>query len=223
MRTSMLVMAAVGAVSASSASAIVVGVGTSAAPWQGYMNVSELPSNGGAFVFGSPWGVPDLRATFDDPNNRVALSPNTVNDPSPFWYVGGGAPGSPGNKFMEANLYIETTDVLNGQTVTFQGNVISSSLTNAHQAFVFIKDFAPDYSSVVQTIVPLGPGPFSINLNTDPGLGRHVQYGFQLRGENVWVTDVAPFGNIQIGTIPAPASAGLLAVVGLFAARRRRA
>ncbi|MFN7021933.1 MAG: hypothetical protein ACK4WH_11480 [Phycisphaerales bacterium] len=211
-----------GALTASAAQAAVVGVGDSTSPWLGFMNVFELPSNGGAFVFASPWGVADLVATFDDANSNLTFSPNTIGDPNPFWYVGGGGPGAPGNKLMEANLYIETTDVLNGQNVTFQGSVISSSLTQAHQAFVFIRDFAPDYSSVVETIVPLGAGPFSISLATDPGAGRHVQYGFQMRGENVWVTDVGPFGNVMITTIPTPATAGLFALAGVAAASRRR-
>ncbi|MBU6328143.1 MAG: hypothetical protein KGQ89_10970, partial [Verrucomicrobia bacterium] len=29
-----------------------------------YMNIYELPSNGGAYSFGSPWGVGELNATF---------------------------------------------------------------------------------------------------------------------------------------------------------------
>lgn len=208
---------------AATSQAAVVGVGDSASPWLGFMNVFELPANGGGYVFGSSWGVPDLVATFDDPNHKVTLSPNSIGDTSPFWYIGGGGPGAPGNKIMEANLYVETTNVFNGQTLTFQGNVLSSTFTSAHQVSVFVRDFAPDYSSLNQTIVPLGAGPFSISLATDPGAGRHVQYGFQVRGVNVWVTDTAPFGNMMIATIPSPGAAGVLALGGVLAARRRRA
>jgi hypothetical protein len=79
--------------------------GTDGIGWRGFMNVLELPANGGGFVFGSPWGVGDLVAEFDDPNAKLTLSPNTINDPDPFWYQGGGGPGAPGNKVMDANLF----------------------------------------------------------------------------------------------------------------------
>lgn len=210
---------------AAAAQGVVVTPGDSTAPWLGFMNVFELPSNGGGFVFPSSWGVADLSVSFNDPGQSLTFSPNSIGDANPFWYIGGGGPGAAGNKIMEANLYIETTDVLNGQTVNFQGTVLSNTFTAAHQAFVFIRDFAPDYSSLNQTIVPLGAGPFNISLATDPGAGRHVQYGFQVRGVNVWVTDLAPFGNMVISTaVPGPGAAALMGFgVMLTAARRRRA
>jgi hypothetical protein len=193
------------------------------APWQGFMNVFELPANGGGFVFGSGWGTADLVATFS--GDVLTLKPNSVNDVSTFWYQGGGAPGNPGNKTMEANMYVEATNTLSGQTVTFQGNVLANSLTSAHSAVVFIKDFAPDYSSHVPVTIPVTPGPFSISLNTLPGVGRHVQYGFAMTGPNVWITDVAPFGSVQVTAIPEPmaltlAGAGLLGIVAIRRLRR---
>jgi len=42
-------------------------------------------------------------------------------------------------------------------------------------------------------------GEFSISLDTINDAGRHVQWGFQMIGVNVWVTDVAPFGTMSIG------------------------
>jgi len=199
-----------------------VTVGNSTQPWLGFMNVFNLPSDGGAYQFGGPWGVPDLVATFDDPNDKLTLSPNTIGDPNPYWYIGGGGPGAPGNKIMEANLYIEMTDdALAGQTMFFDGTVLSNTFTSAHQSYIFIRDFAPDYSTFNQTIVPALPGPFSISLALDPGPGRHVQYGFQTVGVNVWFTDTAPFGNVVIAT-PEPASLALLALGGLAVLRRRR-
>ncbi len=203
------------------ANAVIVSVDPSGGPWLGFMNVFELPVNGGGYVFGSPWAPADLVATFDDPNNKLTLSPNTIGDASPFWYIGGGGPGAPGNKIMEANLYQEYTDVFNGQTVTFQGSVISNSFTSAHTATIFIRDFAPDYSSFNQTVISLVPGPFSLSLNADAGAGRHVQYGFQVSGENVWITDVGPFGNAMI-TTPEPGTLALLGFAGLAIFRRRR-
>jgi hypothetical protein len=204
------------------ANAVIVSVDPSGGPWQGFMNVFELPVNGGGYVFGSPWAPADLVATFDDPNNKLTLSPNSVGDPNPFWYIGGGGPGAPGNKIMDANLYQEYTDVYNGQTVTFEGAVISNTFTQAHVAKIFIRDFAPDFSSFNEVSVPIAPGPFSISLNADAGAGRHVQYGFQVVGENVWATDVGPFGNAMIRTIPEPGTLALLGFAGLAIFRRRR-
>lgn len=164
--------------------------------WLGYMNVSRLPADGGAFLFGNGWNTADLRATFSGPT--LTLSPNTINDAGTYWYAGGGAPGNPGNKIMGANMYVEKTGPLSGQTVTFTGRVLANSLTSAHSSVAFIKDFAADYSSSNVVTVPLVNGVFSISLATDPGAGRHVQYGFQTTGPNVWSTDVAPFGSVQI-------------------------
>jgi len=215
------VLALAGLISGSAASAAVFAVGDSNAPWLGYMNVFNLPADGGAFQFGSPWGKPDLNTTFDDVAGTLTLSPNTIGDPNPYWYIGGGGPGAQGNKIMEANLYQEFNGSLAGQTVTFQGNVLSNSFTGAHSAIAFVKDYAPDFSSFTVSQVALTPGAFSISLNTINDPARHVQFGFQVVGVDVWFTDTAPFGNAVIST-PAPGSLALVGVCGVIAARRRR-
>ncbi|TWT78894.1 hypothetical protein CA13_02910 [Planctomycetes bacterium CA13] len=191
------------------------------AAWQGFMNVSELDNTP---VFSSGWGVPDLNATFNV--DTLVLSPNTIGDPDPFWYIGGGAPGNPGNKIMDANLFVQVDDTFAGETVTFEGVVEANTFTTAHQASIFIRDFAPDFSSFTDTTIPLTLGAFSIDLAADPGVGRHVQYGFNVVGENVWVTDTAPFGSATISVpsaVPEPGSLGFLALaaVGLVTRRRR--
>ena len=164
----------------------------------GFMNVFNLPVNGGAFQFGSGWGIADLTASYT--GNVVTLGPNVIGDPNPYWYIGGGGPGSPGNKIMEANLYAEPAGSLPGQNVTFVGNVLSNTLTSAHKVVAFIKDFAPDFSSFnITTVVLPTSGSFSISLATVNDPARHVQWGFQMTGPCVWVTDVAPFGSVSIG------------------------
>jgi hypothetical protein len=189
------------------------------ASWLGFMNVSELPANGGTYVFGQAWGTADLQATFSGP--VLTLAPNTIADPAEFWYIGGGGPGAPGNKIMDANFYQEMTGPLAGQTVTFTGEVLANSLTLAHTAVAFVKDFAPDYSSSITMTVALSPGVFSVSLDTINDPARHVQFGFQMIGPNVWATDVASFGDVDITAIPEPSFAALvlLGIAGLAVRR----
>ncbi len=212
------------ALAGGAANAANVSVDDSTAPWLAYMNVFELPANGGGFVFGSAWAIPDLAASFDDGAGTVTMSPNSIADPDPFWYIGGGGPGAMGNKIMEANLYQESSDgSLSGTTVTFAGFIQSNSFTDAHQARLFIRDFSADYSSVIETFIDADAGAFSFSMDTLGDAGRHVQWGMQVRGENVWITDTAPFGNMVISTVPTPGALALLGLGGLGMARRRRA
>jgi hypothetical protein len=220
MKTTACALLCVLAGAAGAQAQVVLGVPDSSAPWLGYMNWFELPANGGGFAGGSPWGVPDLRAQFSP--TVLTLLPNSIGDPSPFWYTPSSS-GPIGNKIMEANLYIESTGgALNGQNVSFQGTILSNTFTSAHQVFVFIKDFAPDFSSVVQTLVPVSSaGAFSVSLNTINDPNRKVQYGFQVVGENVWISRAPAFGSMTIA-IPTPGAAALIGLGGLVAMRRRR-
>jgi hypothetical protein len=198
------------------------------APWQGFMNVFEIPQNGGAYSFGSSWGTADLTATFSGP--VLTLGPNTINDPNPFWYSPSGGPGAIGNKTMDANMYVETTGVFTGQSLTFTGDVLANTLVghvnqlgNGWTSEAFIKDFAPDYSSSVSVTAPLVNGIFNISLSTINDPARHIQYGFETIGPDVWSTDVGPYGNIQIIGVPEPSGLAVT-VVGALAAlcwRRR--
>ena len=194
------------------------------ASWQGFMNVFELPSNGGGYVFGSGWGTADLTATFSGPT--LTLGPNSIGDPNPFWYTPSGGPGATGNKIMDANMYVEpAAGSLSGQNVTFAGVVLSNSLVSPYTSVAFIKDFAPDFSSFNQVTAPLTPGPFLISLNTLAG-ARHVQYGFETKGPDVWITDRGPVGEVKIvaAGVPEPAVLTLAGIgaICLAAFRRRR-
>jgi hypothetical protein len=221
--TSMAVWALVGAGINTNAATVAV---DPSAPWQGFMNVFEIPQHGGGYVFGSPWGTVDLRATWAGP--VLSLSPNTIGDPDPFWYTPAGGPGAVGNKMMDANMYVETTGVYAGQTVAFGGTVLANTLVgnvdangNGWTSVAFIKDFAPDYSSFVSVTAPLVNGNFNISLNTINDPARHIQYGFETIGPDVWVTDVGQYGSIQI--VPEPGSLALLGLgFGLTGLLRRR-
>lgn len=191
----------------------------------GFMNVFELPANGGGYVFGTSWGVADLSASFS--GDTVTFGPNSVGDPSSFWYTPSGGPGATGNKITEANLYGEYNDVLAGQTLNFSGTVLSNTLDGAHTAIAFIRDFAPDFSSNVSVTVPLTSGDFFLTLALIDSPGRHVQYGIAMTGPNVWITDAAAVGTLVVGpiaAIPEPSSFALLggAAIGLCVVGLRR-
>ena len=173
--------------------------------WQGFMNVFALPEDGGGYFFGSGWGTADLTAVFDGP--VLTLGPNTIGDPNEYWYKGEGpspgGPGAPGNKNMDANFYLEPpAGTLSGQSITFTGTVLSNTLVAPYTSVAFIKDFAADYSSNVTVTVPLTPGVFTVTLDTIADPSRHVQFGFETMGPNVWVTDVGPLGNVKVTAFP---------------------
>lgn len=220
------VLAGIAAAVATSAASAAVNVTVNpAAPWLGFMNVFNLPApaGDGAYQFGSPWGTADLTATFS--GDVLTLGPNSIGDPNEYWYQGvgpnPGGPGAPGNKIMEANMYVEDNS-LAGQVVSFTYEVLSNSFTSAHNSVAFIKDFAFDYSTNVTVTLPLTPGVHTITLDTIDDPSRHVQYGFQTTGVNVWITDVAPFGNAKIrGVIPEPTTMLALVALAPLALRRR--
>jgi hypothetical protein len=175
----------------------------SSATWSGYMNVSETPQNGGGYDYGSSWGVADLQAVFN--SLGLVLLPNDINDTSTNYYLPSGGPGAVGNKTMDASLDVDTT--LPGMNVTFSGTVLSNTLVSASNtnaigngwtSVAFIHDFAPDYSSFRSVSIPLKPGPFSISMVTVGDPARHIQYGFETVGPDVWITDVPAYGNVII-------------------------
>jgi hypothetical protein len=168
------------------------------AAWIGFMNVFELPENGGGYVFGSVWGTADLKANFSGPT--LTLQACFVNDPSAFWFnPAPGGPGVPGNKTMDANMYVEPAPgTYVGQTLTFNGSVLSNSLISPYTSVAFIKDFVSDFSSSVSATVPLNSGPFSVSLLTSSDPTHHIQYGFETIGPNAWSTDIDAKGSVQV-------------------------
>ena len=181
--------------------------------WLGYMNVLESlanPTNSLGFVTGSVWATKDLRAIFC--GSSLILSPNTIDDAGPYWYVSTNSP-SVNNKTMNANFYVEPAGSLPGQLVTFSGtvnlNTLVGPLNPAGQGWTvkaFIKDFAPNYSAFTpaEVVVPAS-GNFSVQLQTSYVAENHVQYGFTVEGPCVWPTDsaLAGYGKVQIAATSA--------------------
>jgi len=213
-----------------SASAVTYSVNPGAT-WSGYMNVFETPQNGGGYLWGSGWGLADLNTSWAGP--VLSLSPNTIGDPNSYWYTPAGGPGAIGNKIMAASFYQEFNVLLAGQSVTFTGDVLANSLLssvnqqgNGWTSVAFIKDFAPDYSSFNVVSVPLTAlGVFSVTMNTVNDPARHVQFGFETIGPDVWATDAGAYGNVQITAVPEPTIAALMfcGLAGLAFGKRRKA
>jgi hypothetical protein len=174
-------------------------------PWLGFMNVSDLPANGGAYRFGSTWGTAALTAFFTG-TNTLTLMPNTntYNPADPYWVN----PDGTGNKIMEANFYIENTG-LRGQTVTFTLTVLSNNLfkaANGHvtQAFVKTLDSASNYQLVpgayefVELTNSTTPYTISITVNVPAGASMVPQYGFVTTGPDANPAWVATNGIVSI-------------------------
>ena len=197
----------------------------------GFMNVFELPVNGGGYVFGSGWGPGDLVSSFA--GNTLTLRPNQIGDPNPFWYIGGGGPGQAGNKIMDASLYNETTGVNVGVTFMFTGNVLANTLNGAinpyngttYSSVAFIKDFVANFSSFTSTTVALTPGVFNLSLLTSADPTHHIQYGFETIGSDIWATDTALNGGAftaVIAPVPEPSTLALCGLASLALIRRRK-
>jgi hypothetical protein len=233
-QTSLATLLLVGVVSKSNAVTYTVDPG---ATWSGFMNVFNTGGAGyglagaGGYVFSSGWGTSDLRATFA--GSDLTLSANTIGDPNSFWYTPSGGPGAVGNKIMDASFYQEFNGPLAGTTVNFTGDVLSQTLAfgpvdaagHGWTSIAFIKDFAPDFSSFVGTTVNLTPGVFNLSLATINDPLRHVQFGFETIGPDVWAGDPLSVPSIVITAVAVP-EPSTLALAGLAAAmlviRRRK-
>jgi len=168
--------------------------------WVGFMNVSDLPADGGAYQFGSGWATADLDANFTGAG--LVLTPNDNIDRSnpidSYWWKApnDGSLAAVGNKNMDAAMYVQD-DTLAGSTVVFSGTCVSNTLVSPYTCVVFIKDFAPDYSSSTSTTAALATGaPFSISLAT--GAGHHIQYGFEMVGPNARTAALSSLGQVII-------------------------
>ena len=156
-------------------------------PWLGYMNVFEKDVNGGAFVFDSGWGVPDLIVAEDGGANTAAFSPNRVNDLNAFWNTG----GFEGEKAMQADYYIDRGD-LNSTAFDFVANIssftlVSTGLSQPYVVEMFIKVFDAGYANLLlNTRIPItAAGDYMVSYDGNTAGAARVQYGFTMTGVNI--------------------------------------
>jgi hypothetical protein len=175
-------------------------------------------------VFGSGWGVPDLKTTVTTSNpgtiigDQLVLQPNfntyTDNPGDPFWRDNAGA-GPGGNKWMEANTYVETSS-LSVLSYTLEGTVDANDLdTSLYTAEAFIKVLDPNdsFKTVLNDRIALPTaGPFVVTSDLSPYQGMTLQVGFTMNGLNANVVNEAAYGSVSVSVVPEPSTIGLAAV-----------
>lgn len=171
------------------------------AEFLGFANVFETPANGGAYVFGSPWAVPDIKSVIDAGNNTVTLFPNFNtygdNPNDPFWVD---QSTGLGNKVFEGNTFNENNSNLVGSELTFQAEVQSFTLSSDYVVTAFIKVFNADFSVLKQeSVVLTQAGSFSITYDDVEPEDAIVQYGFSVTGLNANPADEGTLGNVVVG------------------------
>jgi hypothetical protein len=180
--------------------------------WISYMNVRELPANGGAYAFGSFWAVADAKSTLDantGANGTLTLQPNFnayADSPMDAFWVNQST--GLGNKEMEASTFVEPGPTLLGADFTFTGNVMSHTIdTSLYTVKMFVKALDPNNGygdALFDTKVfdlPMS-GNFSITVDaTDLTAGLIIQYGFSVTGINANPTDEATLGSVVIGAM----------------------
>ncbi|MFT6244231.1 MAG: hypothetical protein ACJA0U_003344 [Salibacteraceae bacterium] len=174
--------------------------------WIAYMNVFDLPGAGGAYQFGSPWALPDVKSTPDLGANTMTLQPNfstyATNPTDPFWVD---QTTMEGNKEMEALTFVEPGPSFNGVDLTFHGRVLSYTLDQGYTAQFFIKalDSTNGYADALGGTkvfdLPMS-GTFTVSATAaELPSGLIVQYGYSIRGTNANPLDEATLGSVVIG------------------------
>ncbi|NNL62413.1 MAG: hypothetical protein HKO69_01250 [Woeseiaceae bacterium] len=175
--------------------------------WEGFTFVTDLPADGGNFLFSTSLPGPLLPALFEStrPGKGIlTLAPNTLfwDATNPFWVKPDGV--TP-NKVVDASFFV-SNDNLVGQAVVFSGKCLSNTLGvepltgEPYTAYAFIRIFDPFFNFLGQTTVPLVTGePFTVSLDTGivPGAAI-VQYGFTIRGPVADPATVQSLGSVVL-------------------------
>jgi hypothetical protein len=197
---------------------------TGSESWLGYMavfqNAGGPVGSKGAAAFDTTWGLSDLRSTIA--GDTVVLEPNynAYNASDPFW-----ANGTNGNKWMEANTYVQNASWGGGQ-LTFEGLLLSTTLASPNfTASAFIKSFDGGWGwqGWSQDFITAGETNFSVTFNAPAGI---VQYGFLVEGLNANPANTLENGSIVATGVPEPSTYAMLVLgaagFGAHLLRRRR-
>lgn len=169
------------------------------AEFLGFANVFNTPADGGEFVFGSGWGVPDLQTIVDVDASTITLQPNfntyADNPGDDFWI---NPTTMLGNKVFEGNTFVEDA-TLAGSELTFSGGVVSNTLDPSYVAVAFIKVFNADFSVLKEETTPLVGGQnFEVTFTNVEAADAIVQYGWKITGLNANPDEEAALGSIVI-------------------------
>jgi hypothetical protein len=216
--------------------------------WQGFMNVSDKTAEGGKgdYRFSSTWGVADLATTLIavDPatltDNQLQLFPNVnayadaVANTDPiagpearaYWTNstdGGVTAGPEGNKWMDANTFVEDS-IVEPTSTSFSGRIDAYTLAPEYtaEAFIRVLDPADNYSeSRYQSQTLSGLADFTLSADLSSYTGQILQRGFRVNGVNANPADASALGNVLVTVMP---STGPTAItIDVATAHRRRA
>lgn len=175
--------------------------------WVGYMNVFQLPADGGGYEFGSAWELSALKTELNATENTITLHPNFNlygdNPTDPYWV---NADSGEGNKDLEASTYVEPGVTFNEVDLTFEGSIVENTLAEGYTAYFFIKALDPEagYADALggTKVMELpASGTFSVSATgAELAPGFIVQYGFIVRGINANPADEAALGSVVIGS-----------------------
>jgi hypothetical protein len=171
------------------------------AGWSAYANVFDKND---VFLFGSVWGLSDLKSTLVD--NTVTLQPNfntysnaTTSDDIAYW-----RDGLKGNRLFEGFTRMESLTQFTGKGLLFTGNVVNT-LSAGYTAHAYIRALDPSngYFKVLDKLVPLANGTFSIRRDEPFAAGLLVQYGFVIKGLNANPAEEGLLGNVVVTNVNA--------------------
>ena len=174
--------------------------------WNGYMNVFDLTGGAqGGYQFGQSWGVADLATTLnaDADYMTITLEPNynAYNADDAYWSDGSGG----GNKWMEANTYVESSTEWNNADLTFTGYVYQHTLAADWTASFFVKALDPNngYADALGgaylTALPTD-GQFTVTVpSNELSAGLIVQAGFTVAGPNANPENQTANGRVIVG------------------------